>query len=174
MSILKRIEELRASGLNDKKVRAYLVLDDYSAKDITEAFKALNITSKVLGFKASFYNWLAEEPRSEEEARGYILGEEGYEETSDNVKKSLSTNLNIWGLSKAIWDAKVEIEPKEGASDRGDAIKAAWDKLAKAKASKRKVKTIHPDKVSYLEDEELTTAYSNYFKGVVEETNPAF
>ncbi|MCP4345343.1 MAG: hypothetical protein GY795_07435 [Desulfobacterales bacterium] len=166
MSILKRIEELRNSGLSDKKVRAYLVLEDFSAKDITEAFKTLGDTNKVLGFKAGFYNWLAEKPRSEAEARGYILGEEGYSETSDNVKKSLSTNLNIWGLSKAIWDAKVEAAPETEAetSEREDAIKAAWDKLKKARAGKRKVKTIHPDKVSYLNDEELTAAYSDYFK----------
>ncbi len=168
MSILNRIEELRNSGLNDKKVRAYLVLEDFSAKDITEAFKSLGGAKKAKGFAAEYYEWLAANPRTTEEATQYIKGTGEFGETSDNVKKHLSHYLNIHSLASTIWESKVEAAPEAEAdaetSEREDAIKAAWDKLKKARAGKRKVKTIHPDKVSYLNDEELTTAYSDYFK----------
>lgn len=166
MSILNRIEELRGNGLNDKKVRAYLVLEDFSAKDITEAFKSLGGAKKAKGFAAEYYEWLAANPRTSEEATQYIKGAGEFGETSDNVKKHLSHYLNIQSLASTIWESKVEVEPEVEAetNEREEAIKAAWDKLKKARSAKRKVKTIHPDKVSYLEDEELTTAYSDYFK----------
>ncbi len=68
MSIWNRIEELRNTGLNDKKLGADQGLQDLSAQENTEALKRLGGAKKAKGFAAEYYEWLAANPRTTEEA----------------------------------------------------------------------------------------------------------
>ncbi len=102
-NINTRVEKLVSEGLTLKKIRAYLEIDDYSAKEIAEATKGLSTVKK--GFRAAFHSWLVEAPRTEEEAAEYIEGFGEYGETSTNVKKHRSVYLNEYRLAKSIRDS---------------------------------------------------------------------
>ena len=98
-------------------------------KEKGEALKTLNEQWKVVedevkpakraganGFAAMYYDWLAGESRTEQEARDLIMGNE-----SQNVRNHLTHYLNIWALcetvrqgqkvSRSISAEKVEGEP---------------------------------------------------------------
>ena len=168
-TIIARIEELQAQGLTTTKIKAYLQIEDYSAKDIAEAFKNIGLTgSKPRTFASDYYDWLATESRTEAEATAYIMGTGEFGETSKNVKAHKSHYLNIQELSTTIW-AQQGGAPE---TDEQIEIKAAWvfyrkmtAKLDKGinltKAEKAKS---HPDKVSYLNDAKLTAAYNELSK----------
>lgn len=58
------------------------------------------------GFKKDYFEFLKANPgASKENATSYIMGEGDNPETSDNVKKSLATNLAIWKLVSDIHNA---------------------------------------------------------------------
>jgi len=168
-----RIETLMAMGLEKAKIRATLTLEDYPAKLVTEAFKSLKVSTKAPTFASSYYEFLSTTKRSEAECIGYIQGLGVYDETSSNVKKHQSHYLSIASLAEAIWDAKGS-EPEAGAESENDIhIKSAWASLKGAKAkfdngAKVRRTTFHPDKVSHLNDAELTKAYSDFFKEVTD------
>lgn len=72
------------------------------------------------GFAAMYYDWLAAEPRTEQEARDLIMSNE-----SQNVRNHLTHYLNIWALCETVRQGqkvarslsaeKVEGEPAEKA-----------------------------------------------------------
>ena len=168
-TINTRILELQDSGFNNTKIKAYLQIEDYSAKEITAAFKDLGLTgSKHKTFASEYYDWLATESRTEEEATAYILGTGEFGETSKNVKAHKSHYLNIRELSANIW-AQQGGAPE---TDEQIEIKAAWvfhkkmtAKLDKGtKLTKAEKAKAHPDKISYLNDSELTAAYNELSK----------
>ena len=105
-NITDRIIELQQSLDTKAKIRAALTLEDYTAKQINEAFKNMNVSTKAKTFASDFYSWLAIEPRERWEAEQYIMGEGEYGETSNNVKNHLSHYLNIWELTVTIWESK--------------------------------------------------------------------
>lgn len=167
-NIINRINELKESGLTLAKIKAMLTIEDYTAKEIAQGIKDAGVSIKPKTFASDYYDWLSASIRTKEEATDYILGQGEFGDTSDNTKKHRSHYLNIWELSATIWNSKesVEAEPEASSEDseRDAKIAEAWEKLARAKKSKRKVRSIHPDKVSYLNDDVLTKAYSDYFK----------
>lgn len=58
------------------------------------------------GFAGGYYDFLAKNPGcTEQEATDYVMGENGNEETSENVKKHLSHYLGIWKLVNTIHNA---------------------------------------------------------------------
>ena len=136
------------------------------------------------GFADTYYNWLAEAARSEQEAHDYIMSPD----TSNNTKAHLTHYLNIWALaetvrrgvkvSRTISAGKASPKPnKEKASaepkdswEYNDAdpfadVRSAWENLKRetAKAKPRKTR-IHPDKVSKFEDADLSAAYTKAFQ----------
>ena len=98
-NINTRVEKLKAEGLTLRKIRAYLEIEDYSAKEIAEATKGLSAKK---GFRAAFHSWLIEAERTEEEAAEYIEGLGAYGETSENVKKHRTVYLNEYRLARDI------------------------------------------------------------------------
>ena len=179
MNIFNRIDELKELGHNTTKIRAFLTIDDFSKKDIDSALKSVN-TRKV-GFNAAYLEWLGLAPRNKQEAEDYVNGKGEYGEVSDNIPRFMSRHMGIWELAQTIWNTKMydeEPEPegmgapeKERSQEdideehRQETIQAAWDRLKRAKLKpKKQNKNINPDKVSYLNDEELTKAYTEYYK----------
>ena len=138
-------------------------------------------------FTDVYYDWLAQEARTEQEAHDLIMGDE-----SQNVRNHLTHYLNIWALAETVRsgqkvsrtisagkaspkasssaEPKAKAKPKEPEWEYNSAapyesVKAAWETLRREQASKRPRKTaVHPDKVSYLNDAELTTAYTKAFQ----------
>jgi len=101
VSIDDRIEALRSEGKDKDKISAYLIIEDYDKKDIAEALKRAGLVGK-RGFRAAFHDWLVESARTEKEVADYILGKGEYGETSDNVKKHLTTYQNEWKLAERV------------------------------------------------------------------------
>ena len=138
------------------------------------------------GFTERFYDWLAEESRTEQEAHDYIMGDE-----SQNVRNHLTHYLNIWALAETVRrgekvvrtisagkaspkpngsaSAKKEKEPKDtweyNDADPFADERSAWENLKRetAKAKPRKSR-IHPDKVSKFDDADLSAAYTKAFQ----------
>lgn len=160
----------------------------FKAKDITDAYKAAEERAgkariRVGGFAQDYYDWLAEERRTEFEARNYILNEKN----SKNVKAHLTHYLNIWALTESVrtgqktsrsFGAEKEAEQAQGPSaglggdgweydmskpynDVRSAKETLKREMAKPKPNRNR---FHPDKVSYLNDEELTHMYTEAFK----------
>tara|TARA_R110000744_G_C19371578_1_gene562732 strand:- start:27867 stop:28394 length:528 start_codon:yes stop_codon:yes gene_type:complete len=168
-TIKARILDLQADGMTTAKIKAFLTIEDYSAKDITAAFKELGVTTKPKTFASDYYNWLATEQRTEAEALSYIAGDGEFGETSKNVQAHKSHYLNICELSRVIWNQAGS--PAEETDEQIE-IKAAWvfhkkmtAKLDKgAKLTKAEKAKAHPDKISYLNDTKLTEAYNELSK----------
>lgn len=139
------------------------------------------------GFAERFYDWLAEDSRTEVEAHDYIMADE-----SENTRRHLTHFLNIWALaqtvrtgvkvSRTISAGKASPKPNGGASankakaepkdtwEYNDAdpfadVRSAWENLKRetAKAKPRKSR-IHPDKVAKFEDADLSAAYTKAFQ----------
>ena len=138
------------------------------------------------GFAERFYDWLAEDSRTEVEAHDYIMADE-----SENTRRHLTHFLNIWALaqtvrtgvkvSRTISAGKASPKPNGGASAKkekepkdtweyNDAdpfadVRSAWENLKRetAKAKPRKSR-IHPDKVAKFEDADLSAAYTKAFQ----------
>lgn len=160
-----------------------------SAKALEEAWKAAQpakTSSSPRGFADQYYDWLAEQSRSEQEAHDLIMSNE-----SQNVRNHLTHYLNIWALAETVRRGekvirtitagkatpKASKEPKQKASaepkdeweynsadpyaDVRSARETLKRELAKAKPAKTKV---HPDKVAHLKDEELSKMYTQAFQ----------
>jgi len=98
-TIIERITTLRTNDaeISIKKLRAHLVVEDYSNKDISEALKELEISAERKSFKGDFNAWLIEAPRTKEEATTYIE-----DNGSDNDRRQKSARLLIWALAQDI------------------------------------------------------------------------
>lgn len=143
------------------------------------------------GFAADFYNWLAEESRTEAEAKAFIMGENVlYGDTSNNVKNHLTHYLNIWALAETVRSGetvlrsvsggskakatsgnskKAKAEPKDeweyDDSHPFQDVRSAKENLKREMQRQRPRKTrMHPDKVSHLNDEAITKQYTEAFK----------
>lgn len=138
------------------------------------------------GFAERFYDWLAEDSRTEVEAHDYIMADE-----SENTRRHLTHFLNIWALAQTVRtgvkvvrtisagkaspkpnggaSAKKEKEPKDtweyNDADPFADVRSAWENLKRetAKAKPRKSR-IHPDKVAKFEDADLSAAYTKAFQ----------
>ena len=139
------------------------------------------------GFAERFYDWLAEESRTEQEAHDYIMGDE-----SQNVRNHLTHYLNIWALAETVRSGtrvvrtisagkaspkpngsasanKEKAEPKDtweyNDADPFADIRSAWENLKRetAKAKPRKSR-LHSDKVAKFNNQDLTAAYDKAFK----------
>lgn len=138
------------------------------------------------GFAERFYDWLAEESHTEQEAHDYIMGDE-----SQNVRNHLTHYLNIWALAETVRSGqkvvrtisagKASPKPNGGASagkekepkdtwEYNDADpfadeRSAWENLKRetAKAKPRKTR-LHSDKVAKFNNQDLTAAYDKAFK----------
>lgn len=137
------------------------------------------------GFAERFYDWLAEEGRTEVEAHDYIMADE-----SENTRRHLTHFLNIWALAETVRSGEkvvrtisagkaspkassAKAEPKAEPKDTweyNDAdpfadVRSAWENLKRetAKAKPRKSR-IHPDKVAKFEDADLSAAYTKAFQ----------
>jgi hypothetical protein len=139
------------------------------------------------GFADIYYDWLAEEARTEQEAHDYIMSPD----TSNNTKAHLTHYLNIWALAETVRSSekvvrtitagKASPKPNGGASankekepkdtwEYNDAdpfadIRSAWENLKRetAKAKPRKSR-LHSDKVAKFNNPDLTAAYDKAFK----------
>jgi hypothetical protein len=100
-TISKRVKEM--SDMPVAKIRATLILEDYTAKDIQEALAEAGLSGKKVAFAESYYGYLSSEERSKAEAIDYIMGRGEFGETSPNVQKHLNHYLGIHALSVAIW-----------------------------------------------------------------------
>lgn len=144
-------------------------------------------SSSPRGFAEQYYDWLAGESRTEQEAHDLIMSND-----SQNVRNHLTHYLNIWALAETVRRGekvirtitagkatpkaskehkaeKASAEPKDeweynSADPYGD-VRSAKEtlkrELAKAKPAKTKV---HPDKVAHLKDEELSKMYTQAFQ----------
>lgn len=181
-----------------KAILKTVVMDVYpiSAKaieEITKEWEAENksTTRKAGGFAADFYNWLAEEARSEQEAHDYIMGLGEYGDTTKNTKAHLTHFLNIWALAETVRSgetvlrsfsakkttaggssSKAKAEPKQEKdtweyddSHPFQDVRSAKENLKRESQRARPRKTrVHPDKVAHLDDAELTKMYTDAFK----------
>lgn len=139
------------------------------------------------GFAEMYYDWLAEESRTEQEAHDYIMGDE-----SQNVRNHLTHYLNIWALAETVRRGEKVVRtisagkasPKPNGSSSANKEKAepkdtweyndadpfadersAWENLKRetAKAKPRKTR-LHSDKVAKFNNPDLTAAYDKAFK----------
>lgn len=101
-NVKERIAELAQNGSSVKLIRAHLTIEGFSDKEISAGIKEAELTSKKVTFASDFYDWLAEEPRSQEEAKEYIMDPAN----SQNVHNHLSHYMNIAELAARIWEAK--------------------------------------------------------------------
>lgn len=206
MTIFELMTQLSAFDGNsvDMAAKATVQAGIPGAKDIYMAWgKEKGITAKALeaaykeaqpektsggprGFTERFYDWLAEESHTEQEAHDYIMGDE-----SQNVRNHLTHYLNIWALAetvrrgekvvRTISAGKASPKPNGGASAKkengpkdtweyNDADpfadeRSAWENLKRetAKAKPRKTR-LHSDKVAKFNNPDLTAAYDKAFK----------
>lgn len=110
-NVTPSIEELLRSkadlGWTKKKIEAFLILEDFTPARIKKAFESAGLVhAKPVTFASEYYDWLAVEARTVEEATAYILGTGEFGDTSANVQKHKSHYLGIHGLSVAVWGAK--------------------------------------------------------------------
>lgn len=137
------------------------------------------------GFAERFYDWLAEDSRTEVEAHDYIMADE-----SENTRRHLTHFLNIWALAETVRSgtrvvrtisagkaspkpegssAKSKAEPKDtweyNDADPFADVRSAWENLKRetAKAKPRKSR-LHSDKVAKFGNDELVKAYDQAFK----------
>jgi len=105
-----------------------------TAKDLNEAWKEAQpqkAKRAAGGFAADYYNWLAEDARSEADAKAFIMGEsEEYGETTNNVKNHLTHYLNIWALAETVRSGETVLRSVSG----GSTAKKATGTSKKAKA----------------------------------------
>lgn len=154
-----------------------------AVKELEAAWKLAQPTKATAGrgFAEHFYNWLADDSRTEEEAHDYIMSDE-----SENTRRHLTHFLNIWALAETVRQgtkvsrtisagkaapkaSKAQAEPKDDweydDSNPFADIRSAWENLKRetAKAKPRKNR-LHSDKVARFNDEKLTQAYTKAFQ----------
>lgn len=203
MTIFELMNQLSAFGADsiDMAAKSTVQANIPGAKDIYMAWgKEKGIAAKTLeaeykaaqpekakggarGFADVYYDWLADEARTEQEAHDYIMSDE-----SQNVRNHLTHYLNIWALAETVRSGqkvvrtitagkaspkpnkeKASAEPKDSweynDADPFADERSAWENLKRetAKAKPRKSR-LHPDKVAKFGNDELTEAYTKAFQ----------
>lgn len=160
-----------------------------AAKELEAAYKEAQPAKSSggpRGFADMYYDWLAETSREEQEAHDYIMSNE-----SQNVRNHLTHYLNIWALAetvrrgekvvRTITAGKASPKPKTDSASKAKAepkdtweydaanpyrdVRSAWETLERVKKSARPAKNkVHPDKVAFLNDADLTAAYTKAFQ----------
>jgi hypothetical protein len=97
-TIADTIETLLEMGVTNSAIRAALLKKGFEAAEVEVAMP----TAKRTCFVNDYFDWLATEARSLEEAREYILNPAN----SDNVRKYEKMHLNTAELALKIWAAK--------------------------------------------------------------------
>lgn len=208
MTIIELMTTLSAIGGDslDMAAKATVQSGIAGAKDVYMAWgKSIGIAAKALeeaykeaqpakasggprGFADSYYDWLAEASRSEQEAHDLIMGNE-----SQNVRNHLTHYLNIWALTESVRagkkvsrtitagkaapkasSAKKESGPKAekdtweyNSADPYSDVRTAKETLKREMAKSKPAKTkVHPDKVAHLNDEELSKMYTGAFQSL--------
>lgn len=157
----------------------------YSAKDLEAAWKAAQpekAKGGPRGFADTYYDWLAEASRTEQDAHDYIMSNE-----SANVRNHLTHYLNIWALAETVRSGhkvsrtiassgkavkkEKKAEPKDtweyNSADPYADVRSAKKTLKDVMGGARPAKTkVHPDKVAHLNDEELTKMYTDAFQAL--------
>lgn len=103
----------------------------HTVNDLNSAWKEAQpekATGGATGWQAAYYDWLAEDSRTEEEAREYLSKQ------SDNVKKHMAKHLNVWALCETVRQGK-----KVQRSVVGTATKSAPKSSKKATPLEEKV-----------------------------------
>lgn len=203
MTILELITKLSALTADsvDMAAKAAVEANIPGAKDVYMAWgKENGIAAKTLeaeykaaqpekskggarGFADTYYDWLAEEARTEQEAHDYIMSDE-----SQNVRNHLTHYLNIWALAETVRSGhkvsrtitagkaspkpnkeKASAEPKDSweynDADPFADERSAWENLKReTKKAKPRKSRLHPDKVAKFGNDELTEAYTKAFQ----------
>lgn len=203
MTILELITKLSALTADsvDMAAKAAVEANIPGAKDVYMAWgKEKGIAAKTLeaeykaaqpekakggarGFADTYYDWLAEEARTEQEAHDYIMSDE-----SQNVRNHLTHYLNIWALAETVRSGhkvsrtitagkaspkpnkeKASAEPKDSweynDADPFADERSAWENLKReSKKAKPRKSRLHPDKVAKFGNDELTEAYTKAFQ----------
>lgn len=108
---MSTLQELFKANPIVKKFKLIAQFNDYKPKEIKAFLEEMGVpTVAKKGFAAEFYGFLSAELRSKDEATAYVMGTGDCDETSDNVQKHLTHYIGIWELTKAIWEAKTEVE----------------------------------------------------------------
>ena len=149
----------------------------FTVADLNAAWKEATpaaATRTQRGFASDYYDWLAEAPRSEVEARAFIMGESDYGDTTANTKNHLTHYLNIWALCETVRmgskvqrsiasEGKAEPSPKK-ASKKSEEVVETVDKelmsilrsVAKGEfKSKQAAITQISSRIQAAEDEQL-------------------
>lgn len=186
-SVVESAEIAYGSGLEGAK-DAFMAIyksQGKKAKELNEIWKAVEEKlgakkTKAGGFTEYYYDWLASESHTEQEAYDFLMGEN----TSDNTKKHLTLYLNIWALAESIHrGVKVVRTMGEKAAPKAKKsaekvpeweydqskpyadVKSAWETLKREIAKARpNANKFHPDRVTFLNDEALTHEYTEAFK----------
>jgi hypothetical protein len=96
ISAVARAAELAVTGLERKKIVATLTLEDYSPKEIAEAFPA---TERKRGFRAEYFDYLVDELPSDEDAEKWIRA---FPEISKNEIAHIKVRLKEAALARAV------------------------------------------------------------------------
>lgn len=207
MTIIELMTTLSAIGGDslDMAAKATVQSGIAGAKDVYMAWgKSIGIAAKALeeaykeaqpaktsggprGFADSYYDWLAESSRTEQEAHDLIASND-----SQNVRNHLTHYLNIWALAESVRAGhkvsrtitagkaapkasgsakKARAEEKDtweyNSADPYADVRSAKETLKREMAKGKPAKTkVHPDKVAHLNDEELSKMYTGAFQSL--------
>jgi hypothetical protein len=165
--INERVQELLAQKLTIGKIRAFLLVEDYSSKAIKLATSNLSATPS--GLKAKFYTFLLEGERTEKEVLEFIASLDSSNALS---KKSAYISVaklaqDIRNLSKGGDDRSAFDLAKASAYKLVEELSAKLDSLKPSECAKfkRDYRTkAHPDKVAHFRDAKLTALYNELSK----------
>ena len=94
-TITTRVAELVAEGNSTSKIRAFLTIEDYTAKEIGEALKEANLIGKRASFRGGFWDFLVDERPTVAEAEAYIdAWVEDNPEKSSNIVRHRKVFIN--------------------------------------------------------------------------------
>ena len=121
-------------------------------KEKGESLKTLNEQWKIIeeevkpakraganGFAAMYYDWLAGESRTEQEARDLIMGNE-----SQNVRNHLTHYLNIWALCETVRQGQKVLRSISAEKNEGGPAEPKAAKPTKAKEPEFVYDAAHP------------------------------
>lgn len=173
---IARLEELLAlnPSYTKTKLKAFLLIDDYSNAIIKEALEAVAPSAaRPNSFRDDYYNYLVNNPlATRKEAEAFIRTSEF---ATPNVIKHLTAFLRDYDLVKRVRDTVLTEANEEQEKDtRSEAHKQAYKthddikeqhengkQFTKSEASKA-----HPDKVAKFNDDKLTEMYNTLYKSL--------
>lgn len=156
MNIQDRVAQLAAQGLTKGKIKAYLTIDGFKAKDIASAIRdCCGLTERSQGFRHMYYNFLRTEMRSSEDVKLYIECN-----GSANVISKSQNFLDIADLARDIHASKGEAKKP---TNKIELAYAQYDLLVIDfdinGYSKSLAGRCHTDKVENLGDSALVKLY---------------